>query len=233
MTNATTILNLADSLVYNNRFANVKLSAEQLSAESFATWKTLVTELHKSAYKVYALCENNGLKAESTSVDKTEVFNAIRNILAVVGDINGHKVYANAETAIAVIGYAGKRANVDAPELQLVKSRISNARRELKTVMQFNSSNKEENIANITARITELEAEKTVLMGTADMCHKQPTKSSDSAFRLDVEHFFARVIAGQLAKTPEELEAEELARKEARKAAAKARKANKAENTTK
>lgn len=232
MKTTNTILNLADSLVYNNRFANVKLSAEQLSAESFATWKTLVTELHKSAYKVYALCENNGLKAESTSVDKTEVFNAIRNILAVVGDINGHKVYANAETAIAIIGYAGKRANVDAPELQLVKSRISNARRELKTVMQFNSSNKEENIANITARITELEAEKTVLMATADMCHKQPTKSSDSAFRLEVEHFFARVIAGQLAKSIEELEAEELARKEARKAAAKARKANKA-NTTK
>lgn len=228
MTNNTTIItNLSDALVYNNRFANVKLSAEQLSATSFATWKTLVESLHKASYKVYCTCENNGLKAESASVDKSEVFEAIRNILAVVGDINGHKVYANAETAIAIIGYAGKRANVDAPELQLVKSRINLARRELKQTMEFNSANKEQNIANITARITELEAEKATLMATADMCHKQPTKSSDSAFRLEVEHFFARVIAGQLAKTPEELEAEELARKEARKASAKARKANK------
>lgn len=227
MEKTNTIINLADALVYNNRFANVKLTAEQLSPASFATWKTLVEALHKASYKVYADCENNGLKAESTSVDKTEVFNAIRDILAVVGDINGRKVYANAETAIAIISYAGKRANVDAPELQLVKSRISLARRELKQTEQFNSANKEQNIANITARISELEAEKSTLMATVDMCHKQPTKTSDSAFRLEVEHFFARVIAGQLAKTPEELEAEELARKEARKASAKARKANK------
>ena len=222
-----TISNLQNVLVYNNRFANVKISAEQLSAESFAEWKTLVSNLHRAAYKVYSLCENNGLKAESSSVDKSEVFDCIRSILEVVGEVNSHKLYANAETAIAIIGYAGKRANVDAPELQLCKSRITNAKKELKLSEGLNGISADY-ISNLNQNLATLEAEKETLMATADMCHKQPTKTSDNAFRLEVEHFFARVITGQLAKTLEELDAEEAARKEARKASAKARKANKA-----
>ena len=86
-------------------------------------------------------------------------------------------------------------------------------------------------ISNLKQNLATLEAEKETLMATADMCHKQPTKTSDNAFRLEIEHFFARVITGQLAKTLEELDAEEAARKEARKASAKARKANKANST--
>lgn len=225
-----TISNLQNTLVYNNRFANVKISAEQLSAESFAEWKTLVSNLHRAAYKVYSLCENNGLKAESSSVDKSEVFDCIRSILEVVGEVNSHKLYANAETAIAIIGYAGKRANVDAPELQLCKSRITNAKKELKLSEDLNGISADY-ISNLKQNLVTLEAEKETLMATADMCHKQPTKTSDNAFRLEVEHFFARVISGQLAKTLEELDAEEAARKEARKASAKARKANKANST--
>lgn len=224
------ITNLSSALIYNNRFASVKLTAEQLSPESFALWKSQVEKLHKAAYSVYALCENNGLKAESTTVDKSAIFDAIRAILDTIGDVNGRALYANAETAIAIIGYAGKRANVDAPELQLCKSRIINARRELKAISAINSANKDQIISDLNAKIAELEAEKSTLMATVDMCHKQPTMTSDSAFRLEVEHFFARAISGQLAKSPEELEAEAQARKDARKAAAKARKANKTAN---
>ena len=118
------IPNLADVLVDNNRYRNRKLSAEQISAESFSTWQSLVNDLHTAAYKVYYLCENNNLKAESTTVDKSEVFDAIRNILAVIGDINGHKVYATAELAILVIGYAGKRGNTAIGELAEVMDDI-------------------------------------------------------------------------------------------------------------
>lgn len=225
-----TITNIQEVLVLNNRFANVKVSAEQLSAKSFSNWRGLISDLHRAAYKVYAICENSGMKAESDTVDKSEVFDVLRYILGVIGDVNGHKIYANAEAAIAIIGYAGKRANVDAPELQLCKSRVANTKKELRLAESLNGLDPNY-ISNLKSNLEKLEEEKATLMGTADMCYKLPTKTTDNAFRLDVEHFLARIITGQRAKTIEELDAEEAARKEARKAAAKARKA--AKNTTK
>lgn len=231
-TNAT----LVNALVFNNRFATARLNAEQLSAETFADWKSMVDKLHRAAYKVYCKCENNGMKVADTTVDKTEVYDAIRTILATIGEVNEHKLYANEETAITVIGYAGKRANVDAPELQFCNSRLNNLRRELKKYQELSVTDAEHKAKNIKAMeedIEKLVLEQKELLATADMRHKMPTKTNENAFRLDVEHYLARTISGQLAKTLEELDAEEAARKEARKAAAKKRKAAKAEAETK
>jgi hypothetical protein len=217
---------LVEALVYNNRFANKSVNGEQISAEALATWKALIDKLHRVAYKTYVICENSGLKAESTDIDKTEIFAAIREILATVGEVNSHKMYANAEMAVAVIGYSGKRANKDAPELQLCNSRISNAKKEIRLAEDMSGLNPEY-IPSLKERLEALEAERTELLATADMRIKQPTRTSANAFRLDVEHYFARAITGQLAKSLEELDAEEAERKAKRAAAAKARKAKK------
>lgn len=227
-TNTNTVL--VDALVYNNRFASAKLTGEQIGVENFSNFKALVDKLHRASYSAYVVCENSGLQAESTSIDKTEIFNAIREILATIGEVNGHKLYANAEMAIAMIGYSGRRANKDAGELQLCLSRLSNARKELSKYKDINVSDEEHKakvIAEMESTISALEDEKTELLKTADMRIKQPTRTNSNAFRLDVEHFLARVITGQLAKTLEELDAEEAARKAKRAEAAKARKAKK------
>lgn len=227
-TNVTTTL--ANALVYNNRFATAKLSADQFAtAEDFATWKNLVSALHRQAYAVYAQCENGGMKVEDAKVDKSGIYGAMRIILTALGEVNGHKLYANEETAIALVSYAGRRGNVDAPELQFCISRISNAKKELALAEKINGYNPQA-IQTLKDNIDTLTAEKAELLATVDMRYKQPTKTSDGAFRLDLEHYLARVITGQLAKTPEELDAEELARKEARKAKAKARKEAKKAN---
>ena len=125
-----------------------------------------------------------------------------------------------------MISYSGRRGNVDAPELQLCISRINNTKKDLAKLADINGV-KAETIANLEKTLVELEEEKTTLLKTADMRHKQPTRTSINSFRLDVEHYFARVISGQLAKTLEELDAEEEARRVARNERAKARKANK------
>lgn len=221
---------MVESLVYNNRFASLKLDGDQIGVENFAQWKTLVTALHRAAYKAYVTCENSGMLAESTSIDKTEIFDAIRGILGFIGEVNSHKLVANAETAIAMIGYSGRRGNVDAPELQFCNSRLSNATRELKKYLEMNvtdADHKAQTIASMEQTIATLEAERDTLLKTADMRHKAPTMTAFNTFRLDVEHYFARVISGQLAKTLEELDAEAEARRVARNERAKARKANK------
>jgi hypothetical protein len=230
MKNANTNKALVDALVYNNRFASNSVNGEQISAEAFSAWKSLIEKLHRAAYSAYVVCENSGLRAESVDIDKTEIFAAIREILATVGEVNSHKMYANAEMAIAVIGYSGKRANKDAPELQYCASRITNLKKEIAAYEQLNVSDAEfkaNRLAEMHASLDALEDEKSELIRTADMRIKEPTRTKPNAFRLEVEHFLARAITGQLAKSLEELDAEDAERAAKRKEAAKARKAKK------
>ena len=228
--NTNTNKALVDALVFNNRFASKSVDGEQITAEGLSAWKVLVDKLHRAAYSAYVVCENSGLRAESNDIDKTEIFNAIREILAEIGEVNSHKMYANAEMAVAVIGYSGKRANKDAPELQYCISCIRNKQKEISDYEKLNVADvefKAKKLAEMNATLDKLEDEKATLIKTADMRIKQPTRTSPNAFRLDVEHFLARAITGQLAKTLAELDAEDAERKAKRAAAAKARKANK------
>jgi hypothetical protein len=230
MKNTNTNKALVDALVFNNQFANKFVEGKQIGAEELSAWTKLVDKLHRAAYSAYVVCENSGLKAESTDIDKTEIFNAIREILATIGEVNSHKMYANAEMAVAVIGYSGKRANKDAPELQYCLSRIRNLTKEISDYEKLNVTNEEHKatkLAEMNDSLAKLEKEKKDLLDTANMRVKQPTRTSSNAFRLDVEHFLARAITGQLAKTLEELDAEDAERKAKRAEAAKARKAKK------
>lgn len=228
MSNTKTFTNstLADCLVDNNRFATRKLTADQLGAENFRGWNNLIDELHKVAYSVYSKCENDDI-AKATSVLNLEpLFTSIRKVLTLVGDINGHKVFPTAELATLIIGYSGKRANADSPELQLVLSKIRNRKKELAEYKDTNGV-RPETIKAMEDEIVELEDKKAELLAEPDNRIKKPTRTSTAMFRLEVEHRLARVIADQKAKSWEELEAEEEARKAERKAKAKARKAAK------
>lgn len=228
MNTTTTVKNstIADCLVDNNRFATVKLNAEQLGAERFREWTEAIANLHSVAYTVYAKCENDNLAKATETLNLTPLFDKIRGILDGIGDINGHKVYPTAELATLIIGYAGKRANADSPELQLCLSKIRNRKKELAEYEKTNGVNPE-SITAMKNEIATLEEIKSDLLAQPDNRIKKPTRTSDAMFRLEVEHRLARVIAEQMAKSWEELEAEEAARKAERKAKNKARKAAK------
>jgi hypothetical protein len=217
---------LINALVENNRYASVKLNAEQISAESFKAWNDKIKALHRSAYAVYEYCENNALVTEDASVNKSPVFDALREILAFIGDVKGHKLYANDALVVAIIGYAGKRGNKDSNALADVIGEIKFENDKLARENKA-PNGKEDYIASIEARIAELEGRKAELLAQPDNRIKKPTMTSLTTFRSDVERIIARAIVGQKAKSLEELDAEEAARKEARKAAAKARKAAK------
>lgn len=217
---------IADCLVDNNRFATRKLTAEQLGAENLRSWTDAVSKLHLAAYSIYARCENDNLAEATANLDLTPLFDVIRGILEGIGDINGHKVYPTAELATLIIGYSGKRANADSPELQLCLSKIRNRKKELAEYEKTNGVNPNA-IEAMKGEIAALEEEKDALLAQPDNRIKKPTRTSDAMFRLEVEHRFARVIAEQMAKSWEELEAEAEARKAERKAKAKARKAAK------
>lgn len=211
---------LANNLVYNNRFATKKINAEQVTAETASAWALAIKVLHHSAYKVYEYCENNCLRVEDDTVDKTEVYSDFKRLLNHIGDVNGHKLYANESAINLIISYAGKRTNKDSDELTTVLSDI----REKKKAIDDTEG---EELETLKADLEALEEQKKALLEAPDNRLKQPTRTSDTAFRLEVEHLCARAISDQKAKSSAELDAEEEARKEARKAKAKARKAAK------
>lgn len=214
---------LVDCLVDNNRFATRKLTADQLGAENFRNWKDLLADLHRVAYMTYADCENNDLTTDSPNIDLTPVFNALRVVLAQLGEVNGHKISANAELATLIIGYSGKRGNVDSPELQLCLSKIRNRQQELEKYENTNGVNPEA-IESLKAELEKLQDEKAELLASPDNRIKKPTRSSADAFRLEVEHRLARLIADQKARSWEELEAEAEAKRQARRAKTAAKK---------
>lgn len=217
---------LQDCLVLNNRFANVRITANQLGAEGLKDWNALLDGLHSAAYSVYVLCENNGLTVESNSVDKSAVFSAIREIFAIIGEVNGHKLIANEELATLIIGYAGKRANSDSPELQLCLSRLRNRQRELADAEKYNGVNPDF-IKMVKEEIEKLDEEKSALLAQPDNRIKKATRTTTSAFRLEVEHRIARAISAQKAKSWEELEAEAEAKRKERRAKTKEKQAQK------
>lgn len=229
--NITTTNALTDCIVDNNRFATHKITAEQIGAENFRNWKDLIADLHRVAYIAYTECENNNLTVESTNVDLTPIFNSLRTILAQFGEVNGHKLSANAELATLIIGYSGKRANVDSPELQLVNSKIRNRTKELADYENTNGVNPE-SIKALKDELAELKNKKAELIAEPDNRIKKPTRASADMFRLEVEHRLARVITEQKAKTWEELEAEAESKRQARRAKTAAKRAAK-KNTPK
>ena len=222
--NVTTTTALVDCIVDNNRFATRKLTAEQLGAENFRNWKDLIADLHRVAYIAYSECENNDLAIDSANIDLSPIFNSLRTILAQFGEVNGHKLSANAELATLIIGYSGKRANADSPELQLVNSKIRNRTKELAEYENTNGVNPE-SIKALKDELAELKDKKSELLEEPDNRIKKPTRTSTDMFRLEVEHRLARVVAEQKAKTWEELEAEAEAKRQARRAATKAKRA--------
>ena len=212
---ANTIINktaLVNGLVYNNRFANVKISSSQIGDEDMKVWKTLIENLHKAAYSIYELCENNNLQVDSDDVDKSAVFAALRPIMTELGDVNGHRMLANAELATLIIGYSGKRGNSDSPDLQFCLSKIRNRQKELAEYKATNGVNPEA-IQHLEEEIATLEEEKTALLAEPDNRIKKPTRTTSGTFRLEAEHRIARAIAGQQAMSWEALEARDKERK--------------------
>lgn len=223
----STMSTIAECLVFNNRFASDKLTADQLGAELHKSWVDSVKALHSAAYSVAVKCENDHAQSDAITVDKTALYTALRAILATIGDVNGHKLYANDALATLIIGYANRRANQDSPELQFVRSQISNNKKTLATYETTAGVNPE-TIQNLKDSISALEEKRDALIAEADNRIKVVTRTSFNAFRLDVEHALARAISEQNAKTWDELEAEVEARRQARRANTKAKKNAKA-----
>ena len=167
------------------------------------------------------------MRVENSTVDKSEIYATVRAILNAFGEVKGHKLYANEETAIIMIDYASKTGNKKDPKFAYAEDKLNNRKKELKRLESINGVDPAA-IAELKAEIAKLTTDLDALKETPDMKIKEATMASEQSFRFNAEHYFARVITGQMAKSLEQLDKEDEERKARRKATAKANKANKA-----
>lgn len=220
---------LINCIIDNVSFKNRKINAEQIGAENFRVWKDYMTDCHKLAYNLYRLTEDHADKSEKTKA-KDNLINKIKDIFAEMGDIylldkDGNKhatpIKVNDDFVNDIVDlaskYAGKVGTNKAPELQLIESKIRNNKDLLSKYEKLNGV-KAETIAAIEQELETLATQKEDLENLPDMKTGRPMMSGAETFRREFEQHLGRFIKGQKAKTWEEKEAEDAAKKAARKA---------------
>lgn len=207
------------------RNQQIKTKSAKFNLSADPDWKSAMENLRRAAYTVNAFCESSNLRVEDEQVDKSAVHTAIRDILALIGDVKGHKMYSNDAIACNVISYAGKEVTEKSAQLKDVEDNIRATRNYLRTVTPANST--EEFRKSFQQKLDNLLAQKKELESTEGHATSEPGRQEYPAFASKVENRLARAINEQNAKTNEQLDAEEAERKARRNAAAKARKAAK------
>lgn len=227
---------LQEALVDSTRYTvGNAINKDKIGEADFAVWKTIVSSIQPSAYKVYEAEENHApIKTQEALM--SDVIEAVKPVLREMGTIHLYDATGVAHDATITIDddfiralakvcvkFAGKLGKKETPRLQLVRSQLANTNRLLRDYKGTNGVNPDA-IAKLENDAVEYEAEIKTLLNTADESKPTPVPNGDSSFRKQFEIHMGRTISRQAAKSWEEYEAEKAARKEKRKAQAKARK---------
>ena len=218
---------IAAYLVNNYRAGSKTILSKELLREDYQAWKDAMQSLLDAAYDVRCQQENDNLRNEDKTTDKTAVYTAVRNIFAIIGEVNGYKMYANCDIVDNVIAYAARKGTEKSDELKSVEKDIKDLDKLLETWTEGELHNQlKQKRAELLKKKSEVESEDYAVT-------RKPKRVSPKTFTADVENRLARAIDEQLIKTREQLAAEEAARKEARKEAARKRNAAKRANKKK
>lgn len=219
----TTII--AQALADNREFKSARINATILGDYSLARkWSTAVKALRIPAYRISAHRHDAMANAQdgAVTIDQTPLYDALRPVLDFIGEVNGAKLNVK-NCAEAIIAEAHRYRVIDiTPEMAHAHSMRADARKAVK------DADTAEALAQANSNLDHWNDECARLENEAGNCKKLFEAQTESAFVARVELLLGDAINGQLAKSADEIEAEMLAKAEARKAARKAAKAAKA-----
>lgn len=228
---------LQTALVNCTRFTvQNSLNKDKIGESDFTAWKTLVSSIQPSAYKVYEAKANHATKAEKQAL-MSDVINAVKPVLKEMGTIYLYDATGVAHESTITIDddfiesladvctmFAGKSGKTETPRLQLVRSQLSNTNRLIRDYEGKNGVNPD-TITRLKEEAANYEAEIKHLMSIADESKPTPVPAGDSSFRKQFEIHMGRTISNQKAKSWEEYEAEKEAKRAERREKNKAKKA--------
>ena len=205
----------AEALVANRNFKNAKVDGTAVGIMNARHWSTLVKACRLPAYAVRKYrYDNMGEANEVAPCDQTALYNAIRPVIDLIGDVNGDKLNAKniAEEFIAI---STRFRTID---ITVEMASARNNMREARKAMIA-----DETADNITA-YEAAKAEVERLEAMPGNCKRIVEIQSESAFVKAVEIALGDAISKQTLRSVEEIIAEKEAREAERKAKRKANK---------
>lgn len=185
-----------------------------------STWRAAVKAILVPAYDVASKQYNAMIDGKKVDVNKTAFFDAVRNVITLIGEVRGAKL--NSEDFEPIIGKSMGREIITTHEDSAhAVSQLSEAR---KALNNYNGED-ESVIESMQKSVDKWQAEIDRMSGLVGYFKSRPKIVSESAFEKAATAIFADVVAKQYAKTVEEVLAEKKAREDARKANNKVKKA--------
>lgn len=196
--------------------ANTKNLALQkvLAPDEVQTLRVTLSALRFPAYTVWATRFNNAKSANPVKVDMSDLFARARALCDLLGDVNGAPLHAENLVELFITEAHRVRKIDVTPEM----AHLHTLRKTAKETMEEDDS--DDNIKEYN-RLSE---ECKLMENTPGNCKDSHEPVAESTFVTKIARLLGAIINDQQAKTVEQVQAEETARKEAMKARAKARK---------
>lgn len=205
----------AEALIANREYKNARINGETVGVANAKTWIALVkaSRVHAYAIRKYRY-DNMGNSADVVACDMSALFDAIRPIVNLIGEVNGDKLNA-VNVAEEFVALSVRFRVIDiTPEMAHARCNLREARKAM---------NEDENEDTI-AKVEECKAEVEHLESIAGNCKRIVEIQSESAFVKAVEIALGDAINKQELRPVEEILAEKAAKEAERKAKRKANK---------
>ncbi len=230
MKNTNKLTNIANALIVNSTIANAstrRLSTKNgIALEDFVKWDNAIKALHEHGYKGHCAILNKG-EDKDLETHKNELYNATKEILAMLGTVNGYKWKVSENLALTLAGFSFKKTTELLGDAFTKKSELNNARKELRKMQNGNG----EKLNGINEQAY---AEKSELVEKLNKELKALKKEENSGavgydyvkyekFKTDVEDYLAAMVKTMSLKSYEEIQ-EEIEKEKQRRKEEKARK---------
>lgn len=206
----------AEALSDNRNYKNMRVNGDAVGPANARKWIAAVKALRLPAYAIRVYRYNHMGDSETAApCDQSALYDALREVLEMVGVVNGAKLDAK-NCAEEVIAKAMRFRTIDTSD-EMAHAHLERT----KAHKALNENETEETQANYDYWVDECKR----LENLPGNCTRIPDIQAEATFVKDVETLLGDAIRKQTAKSAEEVAAEEAAKKEARKARHKAQRA--------
>ena len=205
----------AEALSVNREYKNARINGEVVGVANARNWSALVKACRLPAYAVRKYrYDNMGVVDTVAPCDMSALFDAIRPVIALIGEVNGDKLNpVNVAEEFVALSVRSRVIDIT-PEMAHAHCELREARKAM------NEDENEDTIAKVEACKAEVER----LEAIPGNCKRIVEVQSESAFVKAIEIALGDAINKQALRPVEEILAEKAAKEEERKAKRKANK---------